>query len=512
MLKLLLEKFKESSQSVIPIIILVAVLNFTIAKLSNWSFVLFLVSSVLMIIGIALFNLGVDISLIPIGEHIGSTLVKSRNLVLIVILTFVVGCFVTVAEPDLALLAAQITGVPDAAIIAAVAIGVGLALVGAFLRILFQWRLSYILIGCYVLAFILSGFTNTNFLSIAWESGAVTTGPIMVPFVMALGLGLASVRGDKASEEDSFGLVALTLIGPILAVLILGMFFTPAGESNLAIPELQSFKDIVSLYLRGTPEYFSQVAIALFPILLVFAIFQVLKLKLKRKAILQIIAGTVYTFFGLVIFLASANLGFMPAGYALGSAMINNAHWVLLILVGFAMGYFVVAAEPAVFVLKRQVDEVTAGAISPKSMGLGLSIGVGTSVALAMVRVLTGWSLFYFVLLGYGLVIILTFLAPRLFTSIAFDSGAVASGPLAATFMLPFAIGASETLGGNIFTDAFGIVALVALTPVIVLLIFGVAFNIRARKAAKEMAVPAEDTIIELDYVAEAPDANETPE
>ena len=296
MLKLLLEKFKESSQSVIPIIILVAVLNFTIAKLSNWSFVLFLVSSVLMIIGIALFNLGVDISLIPIGEHIGSTLVKSRNLVLIVILTFVVGCFVTVAEPDLALLAAQITGVPDAAIIAAVAIGVGLALVGAFLRILFQWRLSYILIGCYVLAFILSGFTNTNFLSIAWESGAVTTGPIMVPFVMALGLGLASVRGDKASEEDSFGLVALTLIGPILAVLILGMFFTPAGESNLAIPELQSFKDIVSLYLRGTPEYFSQVAIALFPILLVFAIFQVLKLKLKRKAILQIIAGTVYTF------------------------------------------------------------------------------------------------------------------------------------------------------------------------------------------------------------------------
>lgn len=500
MLDLLLEKLKEASLSVVPIIILVFVLNFTIAPMPFWSLALFFVSSLLMILGITLFNLGVDISLIPIGEHIGSSIVKRRNLLFIVILTFVIGVFVTVAEPDLIVLANQINGVPNSAIIMAVAIGVGLALIGAFLRILFQWRLSYILMGCYLAAFILSGFTNTNFLSIAWESGAVSTGPIMVPFVMALGLGLASIRGDKATEEDSFGLVALTLISPIIIVLILGMFFTPTGGSAIIVPELQSISDLILLYLKSLPEYFGQIALALFPMIIFFGIFQAISLRLKKNVLLKISVGTMYTYLGLILFLASANVGFMPAGYQLGSTLIENTSPWVLVLVGLIMGYFVVAAEPAVFVLKRQVEEVTAGAISAKAMGIGLSIGVAISVGLAMIRVLTGISLLYFVIPGYTLAMLLTLIVPRIFTSIAFDSGAVASGPLAATFMLPFAIGASEALGGNIFTDAFGIVALVAMTPVITLLLFGVAASIKSKKAAKEVFIPEDDSIIELDY------------
>jgi len=450
-----------------------------------------------------LFNLGVDISLIPIGEHVGASLVKSRNLLLIVSIAFIIGVFITVAEPDLIILAGQIRGVPDSIIIGVVSIGVGLALTAAFLRILFQVPLSYLLIGCYLLAYILSGFTGYEFLSIAWESGAVTTGPIMVPFVMAFGLGLASIRGDKTSEEDSFGLVALTLIGPIIAVLILGLFFNPSSGSVVDLPELDSFSDIISLYRFNMAQYFAQIALALFPILFLFAIFQLWKLHLKTKKILKIGVGTIYTYLGLVLFLGSANLGFMPAGYLLGGILMKNTSPLALILVGLAIGYLVVAAEPAVFVLKRQVEEVTEGVISGRAMGIGLSVGVAISVGLAMLRVVTGLSLLYFIIPGYLIALLLTFFIRPLFTSIAFDSGAVASGPLAATFMLPLAIGASEAGGGNIYSDAFGIVALVAMTPVITLSLFGLVHAIKSRIAEREAVIPAEDTIIDLDDASE---------
>jgi len=499
-----LEKLKESSFSVIPIAILVVLLDLTIASIPSWNLILFLISAFVIIMGIALFNLGVDMSLIPIGKHIGSGLVKTRKLPIIIILTFLIGIFITMAEPDLIVLAGQINGVPDAVIILSVSLGVSLALVGAFLRILFQVPLSFILIGCYGLAFILSFFTGRDFISVAWESGGVSTGPIMVPFVMALGLGLASIRADKTSEEDNFGLVSLCLIGPIITVLILGMFFNPSGGSAMTVPDLQSVSGIASLYIRNLPEYMKQVAVALAPMIITFAIFQVARLRLKLKDILKISVGTIYTYAGLVLFLTSVNVGFSPVGYQLGSVLYENNSAMVLILVGMVTGYFVVAAEPAVFVLKRQVEEVTSGAISARAMGIGLSIGVAVSVGLAMLRVITGLSLLYFIIPGYVFALLLTFVVPHLFTSIAFDSGAVASGPLAATFMLPLAIGASEAGGGNIYTDAFGIVALVALTPVITLQVFGLVYSIKSRLAKKAMVVPeSEDIIVELDYPAQ---------
>ncbi|NLX64239.1 MAG: DUF1538 domain-containing protein [Clostridiaceae bacterium] len=511
MFRLLLEKLKESSLSVIPIVILVVLLKYTIAPIPSWNLILFIISALVLIMGITLFNLGVDMSLIHIGEHIGSTLVKTKKLPLIIVLTFIIGVFITIAEPDLIVMAGQINGVPDSVIIISVSLGVGLALVAAFLRILFQFRLSYILITCYILAFILSGFTGKDFHSIAWESGGVSTGPIMVPFVMALGLGLASIRADKTSEEDSFGLISLCLIVPIISVLVLGIFFTPSGGSAMTVPNIESVSDIAMLYRLNISEYSEQVAVALLPIILTFVVFQVIWIRLRVKEILKISIGTIYTYIGLVLFLLSVNVGFMPVGYQLGSTLFENNNSVVLILVGMVIGYFVVAAEPAVFVLKRQVEEVTSGAISAKAMGIGLSAGVAVSVGLAMLRVVTGLSLLYFVIPGYLSALLLTFAVSPLFTSIAFDSGAVASGPLAATFMLPLAIGASEANGGNIYADAFGIVALIALTPVITLQLFGLVYAIKSKIAKKAMVVPAtEDTIVELDYSSLEQD-NESP-
>lgn len=504
MKKLLISKLKESSLSVLPILLIVTILNFSIVHLSTNDMVLFLISALIMILGITLFNLGVDTSMMPIGEKIGAALVKSKNLGLIVFLFFIIGIFITVAEPDLLIMAGQINGVPDSLIILAVALGVGFALVGAILRILFQIKLSYILIGCYGLAFILSAFTGKNFLSIAYEAGGISTGPIMVPFIMAFGLGMASIRGDKAKGDDSFGLISLCLIGPIITVLILGMFTEPTGGSTLSLPEINSISDIFRQFIIGIPEYMKQVAIALLPMLLLFFIFQITKLHLNKRTILKISVGTVYTFIGLVLFLLSVNVGFMPIGYQLGSVLYQKIPSWLLILIGMVIGFFVVAAEPSVFVLKEQVEDITEGAISAKALGIGLSVGVGISVGLSMIRVLTGLSILWIIIPGYMLALLLTFVVPTIFTSIAFDSGAVASGPLAATFMLPFAIGASEASGGNIFTDAFGIVAVVAMTPVITLQFFGLTYTLRSKWAKAQDTSPASsDTILEFDEETE---------
>ena len=500
MRKLLFAKLKESFLSVVTIFALVVLLNLTMIEMPRYNMILFIVSVVFMILGISLFNLGVDISLMPIGENVGSALVKTKRLIVIVIVSFLIGVFICVAEPDLHILAAQISGIPDLYIILAVSIGVGIAVVIAFLRILLQIKLSYILMAFYAVAFILSAFTRTNIVSIAFESGGVTTGPIMVPFVMALGLGLSFVRGDKTTEDDSFGLVALCLLCPILTMLILGFMFEPKGGSVLSVPDVLSGKDIFNLYLNGFPEYFKQVAIALAPILILFVIFQIIRLKLSKKTLLRIAVGTIYTYLGLVLFLASANIGFMPTGYLIGVSLTENVSLLAIVIIGLAMGFFVVSAEPAVFVLKEQVENVTDGAISGRALGMGLSIGVALSVGLSVLRIIKGFSILYIVIPGYIFALVMSFFVPPLFTAISFDSGAVASGPLAATFILPFAIGVCEGLGGNIFTDAFGVVAVIALMPVVTMQIFGIIYAIKMRFALKKSAIAqVDDSIIDYD-------------
>ena len=493
-------KFKEALSSVLPIVVIVVVLHITIAPMPLYTMVLFLVSAFVLILGVAFFTLGVDISMMPMGEKIGSNLVKTRNLPLIIVITFIIGVFISIAEPDLKILAGQISAIPDNILITAVAIGVGISLVLSFLRVLFQIKLSYLLIVLYLIVFILSAFTNKDFLSVAFESGGVTTGPIMVPFVMALGLGLALVRGDKTSEEDSFGLISFCLIGPIITVLILGIFYNPTGGdySTFTEPNVNSLSEVFQSYLIHTPQYIKEVALALLPIILLFLIFQAFSLHLNKKTLLKMFVGTIYTFIGLVLFLTSVNVGFMPTGSLLGNTLVKQSYSWLLIPLGMIVGYFIVTAEPAVFVLKQQVEEITDGTISAKSMGISLSIGVALSVGLSMLRVITGMSILYFIIPGYMFALILTFFVPPLFTTIAFDSGAVASGPLAATFLLPFAMGASKALGGNILTDAFGIVAFVAMVPVITIQCLGLLFQIKSKRAASEEARPLiEDTIIE---------------
>lgn len=503
-------KLKEALYSVIPITVIVLILHLTIAPMPLNTLFIFLIGAILLIVGMGFFTLGAEQSMMLIGEHIGSNITKTRKLPFIIAVTFIIGVIITIAEPDLKVLARQTPAVPDNVLILAVALGVGIFLVISFLRIFLQIKLSYILIFFYAIVFILAAFTHKNFLAVAFDSGGVTTGPITVPFIMALGIGLASVRGDKTTEEDSFGLVALSSIGPILTVLILGMFYNPTGGnySQINLDEHTGILAILKEFLIELPEYAKEVATAILPILIFFLVFQIYALKLERRTFIKIMIGLTYTYIGLVIFLLGVNVGFMPAGYSLGATIVNSSSKWLLIPLGMIIGYFIVAAEPAVHVLKQQVEDITEGAISGRSMGLSLSIGVAISVGLAMLRVVTGLSIWYLLIPGYAFALLMTFFVPPIFTSIAFDSGGVASGPMTATFLLPFAMGACEAIGGNILTDAFGIVAMVAMTPLITIQCLGLLYKFKGRTS--DTSIPdtiTDDSIIDFDMDIEFDDS-----
>lgn len=485
------EKLTETLKAVFPILAIVLILCFSIAPIPPSILMTFLVGAVLLIVGMLFFNVGVEMSMTPIGERVGSIMTKSKNVFIVILISFIMGFIITISEPDLQVLAEQVPSVPNLTLILAVALGVGGFLIVALLRMLFGIALGHLLIIFYGIVFALTLFVPGDFLAVAFDSGGVTTGPMTVPFIMSFGLGISAIRSDRHAEEDSFGLIALCSIGPILAVLILGMIFHPesAEQVSESIPVINDTVELWSLFANGFPTYIKEIAISLLPIVVFYGIFQTISGDANKRTLTKIIIGLIYTYLGLVLFLTGVNVGFMPAGNYLGQTMAGLPFAWIIVPIGMIIGYFIVLAEPAVFVLTKQVEELTSGAISAKAMGLSLSIGVATSVGLAMIRVLTGISILWFLVPGYLVALVLTFLVPKIFTAIAFDSGGVASGPMTATFLLPFAMGACEALGGNIITDAFGIVAMVAMTPLITIQIMGVVFKVKESKLHKEMAM-----------------------
>ena len=496
------EKIKEAVASVLPITLIVAVLCFSLVPMESGLLLSFLIGSLMLILGMALFTLGADMSMTRIGNHIGAKLTRSRKLWLIIAVSFILGASITIAEPDLQVLAGNVPAIDSQVLVLTVSAGVGLFLVVCMLRILFGISLRTLLLVFYGLVFVGAAITNPNMLSVSFDSGGVTTGPMTVPFIMALGVGVASIRSDENAKADSFGLVALCSVGPILAVMLLGAIYRPdsASASQILIGNLDNTLAIGADYLHAVPEYMGEVAMALAPIFGFFLLFQVLSLKLARIPLLRILMGIVYAYVGLVLFLTGVNVGFSPLGYVLGGILTEGWLRWLLVPIAIVMGWFIINAEPAVHVLNKQVEDLSAGAISAKAMGLSLSIAVSAANGLAMLRVLTGLPILYLLIPGYAVALGLSFFVPRTFTAIAFDSGGVASGPLTATFMLPLAMGACSAVGGNVMTDAFGLVALVAMMPLITVQVMGAIFAIKSRRVAEVLPQPSfeDNEIIEL--------------
>ena len=497
--KQLYEKFREAAASVLPIVIIVGVMCLTFIPMQADLMLSFLIGSLMLIVGMGLFTLGSDVSMTPIGTHMGAKLTKSRNLPLILIVSFLLGIAVTVSEPDLTVLADNVPAIDTTVLIVTVGVGVGLFLMLSMVRILFKIPLKWLLIGLYGLVFLLAALASPDYWAVAFDSGGVTTGPMTVPFIMALGVGVASIRSDANAQEDSFGLVALCSIGPILAVLLLSFFYpgAPAAGDAEMTEGIMNTVQLGKTYLHTLPHEVVNVTMALLPIVVFFLIFQVAALHLRRLPFLRIITGLLVTLAGLVLFLTGANVGFQKLGVELGAQIASLGTWrYLLIPIAMVMGWYIINAEPAVHVLNKQVEELSAGAISESAMHYALAIAVAAANGLAMLRVLTGVSIMWIIIPGYLIALALTLVVPPTFTAIAFDSGGVASGPLTATFMLPFAMGACQALGGNIMLDAFG---LVAMMPLITVQIMGLIYVIKTRKAAEAPLYPyADDDVIEL--------------
>ena len=506
--KSILKKGFESFNAVIPITAISIILALSFKAMTPMNIGTLVIGAVFLMLGMVLYNFGTDIAIAPAGSHIGGKVSSYGKLWLVVLVCFIVGVIVTVAEPDLSVLAGQIASIPKFVLIIVVGLGVGLFMIVAILRIALKIPLHILLIVCYGIVFIFGLVVHLvvgeQFIPLAFDSGGVTTGPMTVPFLLTLCVGVSAVAGGSKSNESSFGMVGICSIGPILAVLILGLIYrSDVSTSAIEIADPQNFGEIIMLYLKSIPEFMKDVAIALAPILVFFVIFDLIALKLPVKPFVRILIGFLYSYVGLVLFLTGANIGYQLAGVAIGSALSEFNKWII-VPIGAVIGACIVLAEPAVHVLNKQVENITGGIIKSKVMLVVLSSAIALAIGLAMLRVATGISIWYFILPGYVIALGLSFFVPKIFTAIAFDSGGVASGPLTASFLLPFAIGASTALGGNVITDAFGTVAMVAMTPLIALQILGLIYKIKSAKtyavasAEFQAMLATEGNVIEL--------------
>ncbi|ACL19202.1 uncharacterized protein DUF1538 [Desulfitobacterium sp. LBE] len=489
-MNVLLEKLKEVLISVVPIIILVLVLNFTIIPMEPLLVFRFLLGALLIVLGLAIFLFGVDIGISKIGTLMGGALTKSNKLWIVVAAGLVLGFFISIAEPDLHILAGQVDMVTSGviaklSIVVVVSIGIAVMLTTGLVRIIYNIPLYKLLTVLYLIILGLSFFTSSEFLAISFDASGATTGALTVPFMLALALGVSSLKKDgKASEKDSFGLVAVTSAGAIIAVMIMSILSKQDEITGSLQESVQVSSSLLAPFINKLPVVAFEIFIALLPIMFMFFLFQKISFKLSSKAYRKVLKGLVYTFIGLVLFLTGVNAGFMEVGSKIGyNVAVLDSKWIIVVI-GFILGLVVILAEPAVYVLTHQIEDVTSGYVKRPVVLIALSIGVAFAVSLSMIRILIpGLQLWHFLLPGYVVSILMMYFVPKLFVGMAFDAGGVASGPMTATFILAFAQGAAEAIeGANVMVDGFGVIAMVAMTPIIALQTLGFIFKMKSVK------------------------------
>ena len=495
----MIKEFKKNLHSaaatILPIVFIVQIITLII-PVKTGVLVSFLISSVLLIIGSGLFTFGAELSMELIGNKIGKDLVRSKKVWLILIVSFVIGTIVTVAEPDLLVLAEQLTSIPTWLLILTISVGVGLCVMLASARSLFGLNLNALLIIGFIIIFGLMFFIPEDFIPVAFDSGGVTTGTMSVPFILTLGIGLVSSRIDKKAKEESFGLIALASTGPIIMVMLLGLFMN--YESGMTFDSSIYTNYSFSNYLTQTVNCFKDVLVSILPILVVFFIYQGLTKRVKKKEFRKIMFGTLITILGLTIFLVASNVGFLNMGYYIGNYFSSIGYKEILIPIIMILAFFIAIAEPAVVILLDQIEEFTAGGISNKLLKVALALGVSIASGLALHRAFTGTSFMIYALIGYGIALLLTFFIPKVFTAIAFDAGGATGGSLTTTFLLPIAIGSCVAVGGNVYTDAFGLASMVSLVPIITVEVVGLIYDVKSRFVIDFESL--DDSIVDYDW------------
>ena len=485
----ILHKFKETAVSVFPVMAIVFLLGLTIVPLELSLLLKFFVSGLLLIIGLTIFLLGVDLGIQPMGERCGAALTEKKSLPLLLVSAFIIGFIVTAAEPDIQVFGDQVRGVfpfvNKLAFTFVIAGGVGIFIMLGLLRTVVNLSLKWTLFISYTILFVVAFFAPDSFIAIGFDSGGATTGPMTVPFIMALGLGVSSVRAGK--ENNSFGLTGVSSIGPVLAVVVYAIFMgpsTPSTGSGTAVATVTTVPD-VGIIASALHESLTSIA----PLFALFIIFQIFLLKMTVRQVIRMLIGFVYSFAGLAVFLGGVYGGFMQTGKQLGEAFgllafeRGGIWFFMLILTGLILGAIIVCAEPAVWCLSEQVENVSGGTIKRKMLLVFLSVGTAIAIGLSMWRAISGFNIKWLLIPGYAVSMLLMFFSPELFTGIAFDSGGVASGPLTSTFVLSFALGAANSSSGS--SDSFGVIALVAMMPLIAIQIMGIIYKIKTSRNNK---------------------------
>ncbi|WP_071396547.1 DUF1538 domain-containing protein [Bacillus tuaregi] len=489
-MNVLVSKFKEVLYAVLPITVIVLILHFTLAPLDSALFFRFIIGAILIIIGLAIFLFGVDLGITPIGRSMGGTIAKSNKIWIVIIAGLMLGFFISIAEPDLHILARQVDLVTaglisKASIVLVVSIGIGALISVGLVRIVFNFPLYKLLTILYLIILVLAIFTSPEFLAISFDASGATTGALTVPFVLALALGVSALKKDsKASEKDSFGLVAIASTGAIISVMIMNIISKTDKISGSLEHHDIGAGSLISPFIHEIPIIAQEIIVALLPIIILFLVFQKISFKMTRNSVRKILMGLLFTFIGLVLFLVGVNAGFMDVGTAIGHSIASLENKAYVVIVAFILGIVTILAEPAVHVLTHQIEDVTSGYVQRKVVIGTLAIGVGLAVALSMLRIIIPeLQLWHYLLPGYIIAIAMTYIVPKLFVGIAFDSGGVASGPMTATFILAFVQGAAESIeGANVLVDGFGMIAMVALTPLIALQILGLVFKLKSKK------------------------------
>lgn len=501
------EKVKEALLSVLPITLIVLLLSFTVCPLPNDIFISFFTGAIFMVVGIGLFSLGAETSMTKMGAFVGTKLTASRKILVMLLIPFIMGILITASEPDLKILAGY-TPIDTVIFVIAVSLGVGLMLAVAVLQIIFSIKIKYILLAAYGIILILSFFVDPAFLPVAFDAGGVTTGALSVPFIISIGAGISAIAAQKSDEDNSFGLMAVCSTGPIIIVMIMGLIMgiDSTSYSPTVLFTFENSQQMGLTFLHALPTYIADVAKGLLPIVIFFYIFQFVAGKLGKNELAKITIGALYTFIGIVLFLTGVNVGFMPVGSYIGHSLASGKLSWSVIPVGALLGYFITSAEPAVRVLEKQAEAATSGMLPPGLLSKTMAIGIATSSAIAMARSLYGIPLLPIVIVGYLVALSLSFFVPGIFTAIAFDAGGVASGAMTATFLLPMSVGVCEAAGGNIMTDAFGVIALVAMTPAITVQVVGLIYKIKLHHSKIDIS-EADTDIVELGGSEKQPDS-----
>jgi len=493
----LFSKLKESFFSVMPITLIIFAIILFFVPTETDVVIKLLISSVLMIFGVAFFSLGADNSMIELGSGVGAALSKRNKLLFMLVTGFIIGFAITVAEPDIMVLAKQVADSTSLSsewvFILTISLGVGILFVLGILRIVFNMKLSILLSICYLIVFVLSFFVPQDFVPIAFDSGSVTTGAISVPFLISFGLGLSAVR-SKRSEDDSFGLIALCSVGPIIAVMILSLFL---GNANVVVTsEVVSYSSISQEFFATLLDSLKDVAITLVPIVLMFIIFQLFAFKFPKTKVVRTLVGFLLTYLGISLFLTGVVCGYYPLGKEIGQYISSlDFSWIALPL-AFILGAFAIIAEPAMQVLKKQVEDITNKAIKQRTIMIFISLGVALSVVVSVLQAMYEINFLYIIVPIFACCLILSFVNPKLFSAIAFDSGGVASGTMAVSFILPFVTGVSASGNG------FGTVAMIATFPIFTMQILGLVYKIKLHKSNKlKVNLPkTQNDIIEFNY------------